>query len=115
MQRSLPLSHETRGQTNILREIINAGENCIEISNSREVINKIHGPYIKPSSWNRNRIQQPMRTSSEVLALLIHATILDELFYIGDHKWLQHIINMRLEHFKNAYMAHKVTAMKLGK
>ena len=85
MHAQLYLPHETRGQTNIFHEFFNAGEKCIEISNNRELGNKIHGPYIKLSGWNRNSIQQPMRSSSEILAPLTHAKTLDEVFYIGDH------------------------------
>ena len=81
----LPLPHKLRGQTDISREIFNAGENCIAISNNREAGNEIYGPYVKLSGWNRNRIQQLIRSNSEVLALLIHATTLDEPFHIGDH------------------------------
>ena len=111
----LPLPHKTRGQIDIFHEFVNAGENCIAISNNREVGNEIHGLYIKPSSWNRNRIQQPMRSSSEVLAPLTHTTTLDKLFHIRDHMWPLHTMSKSLEHFKNAQVARKVTAMKLSK
>ena len=74
----------------IFREFINTGENCIAIKNNREVGNEIHGPYIKLSIWNGNRIQQPMRSNSEVLALLTHATTLNEPFHIGDYAWPPH-------------------------
>ena len=78
---------------------------ALQISNNREFGNEIHGPYIKPSGWNRNRIQQPMRSNSEVLALLTHATTLDELFHIGDYTWPPHTMSKSLEHFMNAQVA----------
>ena len=56
-----------------------------------------------------------MRSSSEVLALLTHATTLDEPFHIRDHTWPPHMMSKSLEHFINAQVAHKVTAMKLSK
>ena len=111
----IPLPYETSGQTNIFREFLNAYKSWIAISNNREVGNKIHGPYIKPSDWNRNRIQQPMRSSSEITAPLIHATTLNELFCISYHAWPPHTMIKRIEHFINAQVAHKVTAMKFSK
>ena len=83
----------------IFREFINAGENCIAISNNGEIGNKIHGPYIKASGWNRNRIQQPMRSNSEVLAPLKHTTTLDGPFHIRDHEWLPHAMIKELRAF----------------
>ena len=99
----------------IFHEFFNAGENCITISNNSEVVNEIHGPYIKPSSWNRNRIQQPIRSRSRVFAPLAHATTLDALFHIGYYTWLPHTMNKSLECFMNAQVARKVTEMKLRK
>ena len=111
----LPLPHETRGLVDIFHEFVNAGENCIVISNNKKVSSEIHGPYIKPSGWNRNKIQQPMRSSSEVLALLTHATTLDVLSFVGDHILPPHTMRKSLECFTDAQVAHKVTAMKFSK
>ena len=111
----MPLAHKTRDQMDIFHEFINVGENCIAISNDRKVSNEIHGPYIKLRGCNRNRIQQPMRSISKVLAPLIHATTLDELFHISDYTYPLHIISKSLECLKNAQVACKVTAMKLSK
>ena len=60
---------------------------ALQSATTKKVGNKIHGPYIKLSGCNKNRIQQPMRSNSEVLALLAHATTLDELVHIRDHTW----------------------------
>ena len=99
---------------NIFREFINVGKN-IAIKNNREVGNKIHEPYIKASGWNRNNIQQPMRSNSEVLAPLKHTTTLDGPFHIRDHEWLPHAMKKSLQCFTNAQMAQQVTEMKLSK
>ena len=99
----------------IFRDFINAGENCIAISSNREIRNKTHGPHIKPSGWNRNRIQQPMRSSSEVLAPLAHATTFDEPFHIGDYTSLLHMMNNSSKGLTKAQVARKVTAIKLSK
>ena len=99
----------------IFGEFINAGENCIAISKNRKFGNEIHGLYIKPSGWNRNMIQQPMRSSSEFLAQLTHATTLDEPFHIRDHTWPPYMMSKILEHFMNTQAAQKVTEMKLSK
>ena len=56
-----------------------------------------------------------MRSSSEVLGLLIHATTLDEPFHMGDYMWPPHIMNKSLEYFTNAQVGCKVIAMKLNK
>ena len=69
----------------------------------------------KPSGWNKNRIQQPMGSSTEDLALLTHAATFDEPFHIRDHMRLLHMIRKSVEHFTNIQVAHKVTAMKLSK
>ena len=81
----LPLPYKTRGQMDIFHEFFNAGEYSIAINNNRDIDIEIYGLQIKLSGWNRNKIQLPMRSISEVLALLAYATTLGKLFHIGDH------------------------------
>ena len=99
----------------IFCELVNVGENFIAISSNREVGNEIYVPYIKLSGWNRNRIQQPIKSSSEVIAPLTHATTLDEPFHIRDQTWLPHMMSKSLERFMDAHVAKKVTEMKFSK
>ena len=56
-----------------------------------------------------------MRSNSKVLAPLIHATTLDELFHIGDHTWPPLMMGKILERFKNTQVARKFPAMKFIK
>ena len=56
-----------------------------------------------------------MRSISKVLAPLPYATTLDEPFHIGNYMWPLHTMSKSFKHFLNAQVAHKVTAMKLGK
>ena len=111
----LHLPYEKRGQTDIFFGFVNVGEKCIAISNNREFCNKIHGPYIKPSGWKRNRIQQSIRISCKVLPLLTHAITLNELFHIGDHIWPPQTMIKSLECLTSAQVTRKVTAIKLSK
>ena len=87
----------------------------LKLATTGRFIKNIYELYIKPSSWNKNRIQKPMRSSSEVLALLTHAITLDEPFYIGYHMWPTKMIIKSLECFKNTQEAWKVTEIKLSK
>ena len=102
----LPLLHEIKGQTDMFHEFVNAGKNGIAINNNKEVGSKIHQPYIKLSGGNRTRIQQPMRSNSEVFAPLTHVTTLDEAFHIRDHIGPPHTMSKSLERFMNGPQGH---------
>ena len=56
-----------------------------------------------------------MRSNSEVLAQLIHATSLDKLFLIRVYTWPLYTMSKNLEHFMSTQVAYKVTEINLSK